>query len=99
MRIPFLAKVDDPAHLGVEPGQLRYIADTRGGSAFLLAGAVFWLVGAVFCLLAPGLRVEWVLYAGLSVPFVAMAISRLQGPDCWATPGTPLSPASPPSLS
>lgn len=78
MWIPFLGKVDDPAELGVESGQFRYIADSRGGSAFLLAGAAFWLVGAVVCLLVPGLRIEWVLYAGLSVPLVGLVISRLQ---------------------
>lgn len=79
MRIPFLRRVNDASELGVQSAQLRYIADSRGGSAFLLAGAVFWLVGSVFCLLVPSLRVEWVLYAGLSIPFVAILLARLQG--------------------
>jgi hypothetical protein len=77
--IPFLPKVSDLSELGVEPDQFRYISDARGGSAFMLAGTCFWLGGALFCLLFPNARVEWVLYAGLSVPFLGVLFARLQG--------------------
>lgn len=79
MRIPFLPRVRSASDLGVEESRLRFIADTRGGSAFLLAGAAFWLSGAVVSVLVPGAAVAWVLYAGLAVPLLALALARLQG--------------------
>lgn len=41
MRIPFIAKADRPDGLGIEDARLDFIAASRGGSAFLLAGAAF----------------------------------------------------------
>lgn len=79
MRIPFLAKVSDRSELGVEQDRFRFIADTLGGSAFLLAGSAFWLVGALVSLAWPAAQVGWVLYAGLAVPFLGFAIARMQG--------------------
>jgi len=79
VRIPFIPKVSDPDELGVEESRLRFIADSRGGSAFLLAGAVFWLLGSLVAVLQPAWRVEWVLYGGLAVPVLGIAIARLQG--------------------
>lgn len=79
MRIPFIARVPDADDLGVEPERFRFITESRGGSAFLAAGASFWLVGAVWCLTWPEARVEWVLYGGASVPVVGWLIGRLQG--------------------
>lgn len=87
MRIPFIAKVSSQEELGVEDARLRFIADTRGGSAFLIAGATFWLLGAVFAQVVPNARVEWVLYAGLAVPVLGFAIAKLQGARLWAHPG------------
>lgn len=79
MRIPFIPKVLDRDGLGVEESRLRFIADSRGGSAFLLAGAMFWLLGALVSVLRPSWRVDWVLYGGLSIPLLGIAIARLQG--------------------
>lgn len=87
MRIPFISKVSDAAELGVEDARLRFIADTRGGSAFLLAGTIFWLLGALVAELKPDVRVDWVLYAGLSVPVVGVVIARLQGARLLGHPG------------
>lgn len=87
MRIPFIAKVSDLAHLGIEPARFRYITESRGGSSFLLAGAIFWLGGALFCMLVPDARVEWVLYGGLSVPLFAIALARLQRTKLMGHPG------------
>ncbi len=87
MRIPFIAKVSSQEELGVEDSGLRFIADTRGGSAFLIAGATFRLLGALVAQVAPGVRVEWVLYAGLAVPVLGFAIAELQGARLWAHPG------------
>jgi len=78
VRIPFVAEVAKVGELGVEQPRFRFITDTRGGSAFLLAGASFWLVGAVVTLVWPGVGVQWVLYAGLSVPILGVAIGRDQ---------------------
>lgn len=79
MRIPFIPKVSERSDLGVEPAQFRFIADSRGGSAFLLAGACFWWAGALFSLLVPDRRVDWLLYAGFAVPFLGVLFARLQG--------------------
>ncbi len=87
MRIPFIAKADRPDELGMEDARLDFIAASRGGSAFLLAGAAFWLGGAAIAGLAPSVRVEWVLYGGLSVPFLGVAIARLQRARLTGHPG------------
>ncbi|XAS74908.1 hypothetical protein V3G39_09500 [Dermatophilaceae bacterium Sec6.4] len=87
MRIPFIAKVSSQGELGVEDARLRFIADTRGGSAFLLAGAVFWLTGALLALVFPAVQVPWVLYGGLSVPVLGVLIAKLQGAHLWGHPG------------
>lgn len=86
VRIPFIAKVSSRDELGVEEGRFRFIADTRGGSAFLLAGAVFWLLGALVSLVWPGAQVHWVIYAGLGVPVVALLVGRLQGARFGSNP-------------
>jgi hypothetical protein len=79
MRIPFIAKVSDREELGVEADRFRFIADTKGGSAFLFAGAMFWLTGSAVSLIWPAAEVEWVLYGGLTVPLIGLAIGHLQG--------------------
>jgi hypothetical protein len=78
MRIPFIPKVDNPDTL-IRPELESYIRLTKGGSAFLLSGAVFWLVGALIGLLAPNVLILWVIYGGISVPFLAIAIGKLVG--------------------
>jgi hypothetical protein len=70
--------VASPSELRIEEARLRFIADTRGGSAFLLAGAAFWLVGVAISLVAPAAAVTWVIYGGLTVPAVGFALARLQ---------------------
>lgn len=70
--------------LAVEDARLSFIADTRGGRAFLIAGAAFWLIGALLAQIAPNVRVNWVLYGGLAVPVLGFVIAKLQG----ARPGT-----------
>lgn len=87
MRIPFIPKVSSQEELGVEDARLRYTADTRGGSAFLIAGAVFWLVGALLAQLTPSIRVEWMLFGGLGVPVLGVLIARLQGARLFSHPG------------
>lgn len=86
MRIPFIPKVSSVEELGVEAARWRYIRDSRGGSAFLLAGAAFWLVGALIAVLAPAAHVEWVLYGGLTIPVLGFAIARLQGARLFGDP-------------
>jgi len=78
VRIPFIPKVAEVGELGVDQARFRFITDTRGGSAFLLAGAAFWLLGAVVTVVRPGVGVQWVLYAGLSVPVLGFVIGRAQ---------------------
>ena len=78
MRIPFIPKVAEVGELGVEPARFRFITDTRGGSAFLLAGAAFWLVGAVVTFGWPWMGIPWVLYGGLSIPVLGFVIGRAQ---------------------
>ncbi len=87
MRIPFMSKVSSQEELAVEDARLRFIADTRGGSGFLLAGATFWLLGALVAQVAPLVRVEWVLYGGLAVPVLGFVIAALQGANLWTHPG------------
>lgn len=87
MRIPFVPRVSSQEDLGVEDARLRFISDTRGGSAFLFAGAVFWLVGAVVAGVAPDARVPWILYGGLLVPVLGVVIARLQGARLGGHPG------------
>lgn len=87
MRIPFIPKVQSQEQLGLEPARLRFIADTRGGSAFLIAGAAFWLVGALLAQIAPDIRVVWLLYGGLAVPVLGIVIAKLQGAHLWGHPG------------
>lgn len=87
MRIPFVSKVSTQDELGVEDARLQFIADTRGGSAFLFAGAVFWLGGSLVAQVAPDVRVAWVLYGGLLVPVLGLLIARLQGARLGGHPG------------
>lgn len=78
MRIPFIARVDDIDDLDVEPGLWDYISDSRGGSAFLFAGASFWFLVAGVATVGQDQWVAFVLYGGLLVPIVAALIARLQ---------------------
>jgi len=87
VRIPFIAKVAEASELGVEQARFRFITETRGGSAFLLAGSAFWLFGAVVAIMWPDARVEWVLYAGLAVPILGFAIARVQRVKLFGHPG------------
>lgn len=86
MRIPFIPKVGSQNELGVETSRLQFTADTRGGSAFLIAGAGFWLIGAVVSQFVPMIRVEWVLYAGFAVPVAAFVVAKLQGAHLGGNP-------------
>ncbi|WP_411277561.1 DUF7010 family protein [Gaiella sp.] len=79
VRIPFIPKVEDLDELEVGESRFAYIAASRGGSAFLLAGSAFWLLGAFVSVVAPASRVDWLLYAGFAVPVLGFAIARLQG--------------------
>lgn len=79
MRIPFISKVSNLEELGVEDARLQFTADTKGGSAFLLAGAAFWLVGALVSLVVSAICVEYVLYAGFAVPVFGIISAKLQG--------------------
>ncbi|WP_405216569.1 DUF7010 family protein [Agrococcus sp. Ld7] len=71
----------------MEDARLRFTADSKGGSAFLFAGAAFWLIGALVSLTLPAMRVEWMLYAGLAVPVLGLLIARLQGARLGGHPG------------
>lgn len=73
--------------LGVEDARLQFTSDSKGGSAFLFAGAAFWLIGALVSQIVPGVRVEWVLYAGFAVPVLGGMFAKLQGARLWNHPG------------
>ncbi|MEP1123946.1 MAG: hypothetical protein ABJH68_08675 [Ilumatobacter sp.] len=79
MRIPFIPKVDDLAESGVDRGLWTYIEDSRGGSAFLFAGAIFWFAVSATALLGDDEWVNVLLYGGVFVPVVGWAIARSQG--------------------
>lgn len=87
MRIPFIPKVMTKEELGVEDARLQFTSDSKGGSAFLLAGAMFWLVGALVSQVFSEVRVQWILYAGLAVPVLGGLIAKLQGARLWNHPG------------
>ena len=76
MRIPFIPKVADPTTL-IQPEHEKFIRETKGGSAFLIAGAVFWLVGALISYAMPSATIVWVIYGGMSVPVLAIVIGKL----------------------
>jgi len=76
MRIPFIQKVDDPTTL-IRPELEKFIRETKSGSSFLIAGAIFWLVGALISYAAPSAKIAWVIYGGMSVPFLAIVIGKL----------------------
>jgi hypothetical protein len=81
MRIPFIAKVDNPDLL-IRPELETFIRETKGGGSFLMGGAVFWLVGALLSYAAPQATIAWVIYGGLSVPILAIGPRRVAlGPD------------------
>lgn len=87
MRIPFIPKVMSKEELGVEDARLQFTSDSKGGSAFLFAGAVFWLVGALVSQIFPEMRVPWILYAGFAVPVLGGSFAKLQGARLWNHPG------------
>jgi hypothetical protein len=76
MRIPFIPRVADPTTL-IRPELEEFIRKTKGGSSFLIAGAVFWLIGALTTHAAPSATITWVIYGGISVPFLAIVIGKL----------------------
>ena len=76
MRIPFIPRVADPNTL-IRPELKKFIRETKGGSSFLIAGAVFWLFGAFISYVAPNAIIMWVIYGGISVPILAIGISKL----------------------
>ena len=61
------------------PPKLRGRVFSLYGSAFLIAGAAFWLIGALVAHIAPAVRIEWVLFAGLGA-LVAGWAARQFGP-------------------
>ena len=76
MRIPFIPKVADPTTL-IQPEHEKFIRETKSGSSFLIAGAIFWLVGALISYAMPRATIVWVIYGGMSVPFLAIVIGKL----------------------
>jgi len=77
MRIPFIPKVPDPSKL-IRPELEEFIRQTKGGSSFLAAGAIFWLSGAFISYFVPNATIAWIIYGGVSVPFLAIIIGKLQ---------------------
>ena len=73
MRNPFVPAGSVPAD------RLEFIVATRGGSAWLFAGALFWAAAGLAGWLAP--RDVWTrayLYGGFSVPLVGWLVARAQ---------------------
>jgi len=62
----------------VPPDRLAFIVATRGGSAWLLAGALFWAGAGVSGLLAPRVWPKVYLYGGFSVPIVGWLFAKAQ---------------------
>jgi len=76
MRIPFIARVADPTTL-IRPELEKFIRETKSGSSFLVSGAAFWLVGALISFAMPSVTIAWVIYGGISVPFLAIVFGKL----------------------
>ena len=74
MRNPFIRRGAVPAD------RLTFIVATRGGSAWLLAGALFWAGAGVTGLVAsPDVWARAYLFGGFSVPIVGWLLARAQG--------------------
>src|SRR5262245_1507136 len=73
MRNPFIP-------IGAVPAdRLTFIVGTRGGSAWLLAGAFFWTAAGIAGSLATrDLWTKVYLYGGFSVPVVGWLLARAQ---------------------
>lgn len=74
MRIPFIR-----GRLVVGEDRVQFIQMTKGGSAFLLAGAIFWLAASLASIVLPlGEAINIYVFGGFSVPVVGFIIARLQ---------------------
>ena len=62
----------------VPTDRLAFIVATRGGSAWLVAGALFWAGAGVSGLLASGVWPKVYLYGGFSVPIVGWLLAKAQ---------------------
>ena len=63
----------------VPTDRLAFIVATKGGSAWLLAGALFWAGAGISGLLAsPGVWTKVYLYGGFSVPIVGWLFAKAQ---------------------
>jgi len=63
----------------VPTDRLAFIVATKGGSAWLLAGALFWAGAGISGLLAsPGVWTKVYLYGGFSVPIAGWLLAKAQ---------------------
>ncbi len=73
MRNPFIRRGAVPAD------RLAFIEATRGGSAWLWAGAFFWAAAGVSgFLMPPAVWGKVYLYGGFSVPIVGALVAKIQ---------------------
>jgi hypothetical protein len=82
MRIPFIR-----GRLVIGQDRVQFIQTTKGGSAFLIAGAIFWFVASISSLVLPvGQAVNVYVFGGFSVFVVGFMIARLQGARMFSSP-------------
>ena len=82
MRIPFIR-----GRFVIGQDRVRFTQLTKGGSAFLLAGAIFWLVASLSSIVLPlGQAINVYVFGGFSVPVVGFVIARLQGARMHSSP-------------
>lgn len=79
MRIPFIPKVNDIEELRLSEDLFKYIRATKAGSSLIFAGALFWLVAALIGATRPEWQLNYIIYGGLSVPFMGLMIAKAQG--------------------
>lgn len=82
MRIPFIR-----GRLVIGQDRVQFTQLTKGGSAFLLAGAVFWLAASLSSIVLPvGQAINVYVFGGFSVPILGFTIARLQGSRMSSSP-------------
>lgn len=73
MRIPFVGRGE------INPEQSHFITASRGGSAFLFAGALFWAVAGLTAVWLEETTAGYVyLFGGFLVPVFGFVFARLQ---------------------